>query len=94
MDTNRNSPILSTRNVSKAFGGLMAVHNMSLEVAPRTITGLIGPNAAGKTTLMKQHLLATIGVTNSRRQAEKSQTSTISPRKVIRNLLVLTFSVV
>ena len=51
MDTNRNSPILSTRNVSKSFGGLMAVHDMSVDVTPRTITGLIGPNAAGKTTL-------------------------------------------
>lgn len=51
MNTNRDSPILSTRNVSKSFGGLMAVHDMSVEVAPRTITGLIGPNAAGKTTL-------------------------------------------
>jgi len=29
----------------------MAVHDMSVEVAPRTITGPIGPNAAGKTTL-------------------------------------------
>ena len=48
---NRNSPILSTRNLSKSFGGLMAVRDMSVEVAPRTITGLIGPNAAGKTTL-------------------------------------------
>jgi len=44
-------PILRVERVSKAFGGLMAVHNLSLEVAPRTITGLIGPNAAGKTTL-------------------------------------------
>ena len=44
-------PILSVQKVSKSFGGLMAVNNMSLEVTPRTITGLIGPNAAGKTTL-------------------------------------------
>lgn len=45
------APILSVQKVSKSFGGLMAVAGMSLEVAPRTITGLIGPNAAGKTTL-------------------------------------------
>lgn len=44
-------PILGVDRVSKAFGGLMAVHDLSLEVTPRTITGLIGPNAAGKTTL-------------------------------------------
>ncbi len=43
--------ILYVERVSKAFGGLMAVNDLSLEVSPRTITGLIGPNAAGKTTL-------------------------------------------
>jgi branched-chain amino acid transport system ATP-binding protein len=45
------APILSVQDVCKSFGGLMAVKDMSLEVKPRTITGLIGPNAAGKTTL-------------------------------------------
>lgn len=45
------APILSVQKVSKSFGGLMAVNDMSLEVTPCTITGLIGPNAAGKTTL-------------------------------------------
>ena len=43
--------ILRVDRVSKAFGGLMAVNNVSLEVTRRTITGLIGPNADGKTTL-------------------------------------------
>lgn len=45
------APILSIHKVRKSFGGLMAVNDMSLEIVPRTITGLIGPNAAGKTTL-------------------------------------------
>jgi len=45
------APILSIHKVRKSFGGLMAVNDMSLEVVPRAITGLIGPNAAGKTTL-------------------------------------------
>ncbi len=46
----RNGPILVAKDVRKSFGGLMAVNDMSLEVAPGTITGLIGPNGAGKTT--------------------------------------------
>lgn len=46
----KNEPILVAQKVSKSFGGLMAVNNMSLEVVPGTITGLIGPNGAGKTT--------------------------------------------
>ncbi len=42
--------ILSARNVSLAFQGLVAVDNVSIEVEPRTIVGVIGPNGAGKTT--------------------------------------------
>lgn len=44
-------PLLTTRNVVKAFGGLRALDGCSLEVLPGTITGLIGPNGAGKSTL-------------------------------------------
>jgi len=48
---NSDSPILSVRDVRKYFGGIKAVDGISLDVAPRRITGLIGPNGAGKTTL-------------------------------------------
>jgi branched-chain amino acid transport system ATP-binding protein len=51
LNGNSTSPILSVRNVSKHFGGITAVDNVSLDVAPHRITGLIGPNGAGKTTL-------------------------------------------
>jgi len=43
--------VIEVRNVSKRFGGLLAVSNCSLEVERRSITGLIGPNGAGKSTL-------------------------------------------
>lgn len=46
----QNGSILVSQNVTKSFGGLMAVRDMTVEVAPGTITGLIGPNGAGKTT--------------------------------------------
>jgi Cu-processing system ATP-binding protein len=45
--------MIEVRNVSKTFGKLKVLNDLSLSVAPRRVTGLIGPNAAGKTTLAK-----------------------------------------
>jgi neutral amino acid transport system ATP-binding protein len=43
--------ILEVRDVSKAFGGIQALHTCSISVEQASITGLIGPNGSGKTTL-------------------------------------------
>lgn len=43
--------ILRVSNLSKVFGGLTALSNVSLEVEIGRIVGIIGPNGAGKTTL-------------------------------------------
>lgn len=43
--------ILEGRNITKTFGGVTAVDGCSIEVPDGVIAGLIGPNAAGKTTL-------------------------------------------
>ncbi len=43
--------ILELRNLTVDFGGVRAVNNLSLAIAPGELIGLIGPNGAGKTTV-------------------------------------------
>ncbi|MCR8472257.1 MAG: ABC transporter ATP-binding protein [Candidatus Korarchaeota archaeon] len=47
--------MLKLSNVTKSFGGLIAINNVSFEISKGETVGLIGPNGAGKTTLI--HLI-------------------------------------
>lgn len=49
-------PILAIDGLTKRFGGLVAVDQMSFAVQPGEIVGLLGPNGSGKTTTM--HLIS------------------------------------
>lgn len=52
--------LVKAQGVSKHFGNVRAVDNVSFEIEKGKITGLIGPNGAGKTTLLK----AVLGLTD------------------------------
>jgi len=52
--------LVSAQGVSKQFGSVVAVDNVSFEIESGKILGLIGPNGAGKTTLLK----ALLGLTD------------------------------
>jgi branched-chain amino acid transport system ATP-binding protein len=49
-DRKGNGNILEAAGVSKAFGGLLAVSEVSFDIPTRSIVSIIGPNGAGKTT--------------------------------------------
>ncbi|HWB16469.1 MAG TPA: ABC transporter ATP-binding protein [Vicinamibacterales bacterium] len=46
-----SAPVLELKSVTKRFGGLTAVKDLSMTVAPAALYGVIGPNGAGKTTV-------------------------------------------
>lgn len=45
------TPILAFDGVTKTFGGLKAIDDLTVDISESLITGIIGPNGAGKTTL-------------------------------------------
>ena len=46
------TPVIETRGLSKNFGSILAVDNLSLTVPKGSVFGLLGPNGAGKTTII------------------------------------------
>ncbi len=51
--TTATAPILKVKNISKTYGGLRALHGVSIDAFPGEVLGLVGDNGAGKSTLMK-----------------------------------------
>ncbi|MCE7741476.1 MAG: ABC transporter ATP-binding protein [Candidatus Heimdallarchaeota archaeon] len=46
-------PMIKVQQITKSFGDVVAVNNLSFEVKPGEVFGLLGPNGAGKTTTVK-----------------------------------------
>ncbi|MGL1920539.1 MAG: ATP-binding cassette domain-containing protein [Hyphomicrobiales bacterium] len=51
--TNSGTPLIEMKNISKRFGGVHAVEDVSINLYPGEVVGVLGHNGAGKSTLMK-----------------------------------------
>jgi len=47
------APLVEMRNISVSFGGVRAVHDVTIDLRPGEVIGLVGGNGAGKSTLMR-----------------------------------------
>lgn len=91
---NHNSDIiLKVENISKSFGGLKALEDVSFDVQKGKVTAIIGPNGSGKTTLFN--------VINGFYKAEKGKVffknipiTNLKPHKICRLGLARTFQIV
>ncbi len=82
--------LLSVQNLTKRFGGLVAVNDVSFDVADGEILSVIGPNGAGKSTLFK--LIASfLPPTNGEVLFSGERISGLSPHAVARKGVVRTF---
>lgn len=78
-------PILEVKNLTKNFGGLCAVSNVSMTINQGELIGLIGPNGAGKTTLF--NLLTGVyepssGLIELNEDGQKTQLGGLKPYKI------------
>jgi ABC-type branched-subunit amino acid transport system ATPase component len=82
--------VLRIENVTKIFGGLTALQDVSFSVVSGEITGIIGPNGAGKTTLF--NIVSGIySPTSGRVFYEGKDITSYAPEKRARLSMVLTF---
>jgi branched-chain amino acid transport system ATP-binding protein len=85
--------ILDVQDVSKTFGGLRAVHEVSIDLNNGEILGIIGPNGAGKTTLFNM-ISGAIPADSGSVTFNGQRTEKMKPHEIANLGLVRTFQVV
>ncbi len=84
--------LLEVNNISKRFGGLRAVQNLSFFIKKKEILGLIGPNGAGKTTVF--NIIAGVYKTNSGSiKLNNKDTTNLKPYQICKMGIARTFQV-
>ena len=85
--------LLEVKGLTKYFGGLRAVHDLSFQVNAGEILGLIGPNGAGKTTAFNL-IAGFIRPTEGRVLLEGEDLAGMKPYAVTRRGIARTFQIV
>jgi len=82
--------LLELRGVSRRFGGLQAVADLSMTVVPGSIHGLIGPNGAGKSTVFNL-ITGVIPLTAGEIRFKRERISGLRPSEICRRGIARTF---
>jgi branched-chain amino acid transport system ATP-binding protein len=85
--------LLEIKNLSKRFGGLMAVRNVNFEVRPDEMVALIGPNGAGKSTILRL-ITAILKPTSGVIKFKGEDITNKGTAEIINSGIALTFQVV
>src|SRR6188472_1543044 len=81
------APLLSVRDLEVAYGGVQALHGVSLDVREGEIVAVLGNNGAGKSTLLRS-ISATLGLQHGRIQSgsielRSTQLVGLEPAKIV-----------
>lgn len=85
-------PLLEVENITKAFGGVLALSAVDLVVYPGDIVGIIGPNGSGKTTLVNA-ITGFIKADNGRVRFKGKDITNWKPHRIADKGLTRTFQV-
>jgi ABC-type branched-subunit amino acid transport system ATPase component len=89
---NDSSVILRTVELTKHFGGLVAVESVNLDFPREGVTGIIGPNGAGKTTLFNL-ITGYLEPTRGSVFFDEGKISGLRPHEIVNRGMVRTFQV-
>ena len=85
--------ILEINNLTKKFGGLSALSNVSLQLEEGKVLGLIGPNGAGKTTLFNC-ISGLLPITSGEIKVNGTVTNGLKPHEIAKLGTARTFQIV
>jgi branched-chain amino acid transport system ATP-binding protein len=86
-------PMLEVENLSKSFGGLVAIGNLNFTITEGEILGLIGPNGSGKTTLFNL-ITGLLKPDAGKIRFYKKDIAGIAPHKICQGGIARTFQLV